>query len=35
MPKIIEKIKFRKQFTSISGGKLESIYWGSSFSKSP
>ena len=28
MPKIIEKIKFRKQFTSIAGGKLESIYWG-------
>jgi|GEM_PF-6535189 len=27
MPKIIEKVKFRKQFTSIAGGKLESIYW--------
>ena len=28
MPKIVEKIKFRKQFTSVVSGKLESIYWG-------
>jgi len=28
MPKVIEKVKFRKQFISIAGGRLESIYWG-------
>ena len=28
MPRIVEKVKFRKQFTSLAGGKLESIYWG-------
>jgi Site-specific recombinase XerC len=28
MPKIVEKVKFRKQFTSVVSGKLESIYWG-------
>ncbi len=28
MPKIVERIKFRKQFTSSITGKLESIYWG-------
>lgn len=28
MPKIVEKVKFRKQFMSTISGKLESIYWG-------
>ena len=28
MPKVVEKVKFRKQFMSVVSDKLESIYWG-------